>query len=381
MSNLLKNCPTYVINLTERNDKKKYIEKLFNKQKIKFEFYRPIKNESNPRKGCLESHLHLIKNAIKNNYEKILIFEDDVKFLKSIHEIKEPPNDWNMIYLGGTVHRVMDTKNKHYTRVQTWTTHAYFVNLKDKEFVNKIMDMENYNEEVDRFYLEKIHPKYKCYMTNPMMAIQKEDYSDIEKRDVNYDFMQYTLNGLRLPEHEVNENGNYVLKLDNIKLSDLPKISIITPTYKRRKLFSMALNNYENFIYPKNKIEWVIVDDSPRDGECVEDLVSHMKNVKYIRFRSDEEPMTIASKRNIGVSNASNNYIIKLYIKIKLFLINFGIANASTSNQTISSLDLINNNNDILNYLFENNNNYNEILNQTQINSNIPTNIYDRMVS
>jgi len=75
MSNLLKNCPTYVINLTERNDKKKYIEKLFNKQKIKFEFYRPIKNESNPRKGCLESHLHLIKNAIKNNYEKILIFD------------------------------------------------------------------------------------------------------------------------------------------------------------------------------------------------------------------------------------------------------------------------------------------------------------------
>ena len=36
-----------------------------------------------------------------------------VKFLKSIHGIKEPPNDWNMIYLGGTVHRVMDTKNKH----------------------------------------------------------------------------------------------------------------------------------------------------------------------------------------------------------------------------------------------------------------------------
>jgi GR25 family glycosyltransferase involved in LPS biosynthesis len=312
MSKLLKNCPTYVINLIERNDKKSYIEKLFNKQKIKFEFYRPTKNESNPKRGCLESHLHLIKNAIKNNYEKILIFEDDVKFLKSIHEIKEPPNDWNMIYLGGTVHRVMDTKNKDYTRVQTWTTHAYFINLKDKEFVNKIMEMEDYNEEVDRFYLEKIHPKYKCYMTNPMMAIQKEDYSDIEKREVNYDFMQYTLNGLRLPEHEVDKNGNYVLKLDNIKLSDLPKISIITPTYKRRKLFSMALNNYENFIYPKNKIEWVIVDDSPRDGECVEDLVSHMKNVKYIRFRSDEEPMTIASKRNIGVSNASNNYIIHM---------------------------------------------------------------------
>lgn len=311
MSNILKNCPTYVINLIERNDKKIYIEKLFKDKKIKFEFYRPTKN-SNPKKGCLESHLHLIKNAIKNNYEKILIFEDDVKFLKSIHKMEEPPDDWNMIYLGGTVHRVMDTKNEHYTRVQTWTTHAYFINLKDNDFVNKIMEMENYNEEVDRFYLEKIHPKYKCYMTNPMIAIQKEDYSDIEKREVNYDFMQYTLNGLRLPEHNVDENGNYVLKLDNIKQSDLPKISIITPTYKRRKLFSMALNNYESFIYPKNKIEWVIVDDSPGDDDSVEDLVIHMKNVKYIRFRSNEEPMTIASKRNIGVSNASNNYIVHM---------------------------------------------------------------------
>ena len=28
-------------------------------------------------------------------------------------------------------------------------------------------------------------------------------------------------------------------------------------------MFTMALNNYENFDYPKSKIEWIIVDDSP----------------------------------------------------------------------------------------------------------------------
>ena len=311
MSSLLKNCPTYVINLIERNDKKIYIERLFHEKNIKFEFYRPVKH-SNPKRGCLESHLHLIRNALENKFDKILIFEDDVKFLKSLKNLKEPPSDWNMIYLGGTVHRIMDNKNKYYTRVQTWTTHAYFINLKDRDFVNKLLEMENYNEEVDRFYLEKINPKFKCYMSNPMIAIQKEDYSDIEGQEVNYDFMQYTLNGLRLPENEIDSDGNYILKLDYIKNKDLPKISIITPTYNRRKLFSMALNNYENFNYPKNKIEWVIVDDSPNDMDSVEDLVSYMRNVKYIRFRSYEEPMTVASKRNIGVSNASNQYIIHM---------------------------------------------------------------------
>ena len=132
MSQLLKNCPTFVINLIERNDKKTYIENLFKEKNIKFDFYRPQKH-SNPKRGCLESHLHLIKEAIKNNHEKILIFEDDVKFVKSIKSIKEAPKDWNMVYLGGTVHRVMDNKYAGYSRVQTWTTHAYFINLKDKK--------------------------------------------------------------------------------------------------------------------------------------------------------------------------------------------------------------------------------------------------------
>ena len=313
MNDLLKDCPIYVINLVERNDKKKYILNLFDDLDVSlnFEFYRPNKN-ANPKRGCLESHLHLIKEAIKNKKEKILIFEDDVKFIRSLKDLKKPPKDWNMLYLGGTVHRVIDKNHKDYSRVQAWTTHAYFINLTNKKFVDDLLKLENYEQEVDRYYLEKLHPTYKCYMSNPMIAIQKEDYSDIEGQEVNYSFMEYTLNGLRLPENTIDDQGNYVLKLDPSKKQDLPKVSIITPTYNRRKLFSMALNNYDNFNYPKNKIEWVIVDDSFHDSDSVEDLVSHMKNVKYIRFRNKDEPMTVASKRNIGVSNASNHYIIHM---------------------------------------------------------------------
>ena len=153
MNDLLKDCPIYVINLVERNDKKKYILNLFDDLDVSlnFEFYRPSKHE-NPKRGCLESHLHLIKEAIKNKKEKILIFEDDVKLIRSLKDLKKPPKDWNMIYLGGTVHRVMDKNHKDYSRVQTWTTHAYFINLTNKKFVDDLLKLENYEQEVDRYY-------------------------------------------------------------------------------------------------------------------------------------------------------------------------------------------------------------------------------------
>jgi len=122
--------------------------------------------------------------------------------------------------------------------------------------------------------------------------------------------MQYTLKGLRIPEYVIDNDNNYILKLPNIKDEELPKVSIITPTYNRRKLFSMALRNFENFIYPKNKLEWIIVDDT--FDETIKDLIPRDKRIKYIHIDSGHEPMTVAMKRNIAVSNSTNQYIVHM---------------------------------------------------------------------
>ena len=45
-----------------------------------------------------------------------------------------------------------------------------------------------------------------------MIAIQKQGYSDIEGQEVNYDFMEKTLEGLRTPEHE-EVNGKLCIKI------------------------------------------------------------------------------------------------------------------------------------------------------------------------
>ena len=307
---IFENIKVVIINLKERNDKRIYIEKELKSKNIKFDIFTATKH-NDPKRGCLESHLTVIKNAITNNQKYLMIVEDDLKFINEISKMEIPPDNWDMIYLGGTIHRVLDKKHKGYARVQCWTTHGYIINLSNNNLVSKILECEKYDGEIDRYYLEKIHPNFNVYVCDPMIAIQKPGFSDIEKKEVSYDFMQSTLNGLMVPEHDIDSEGNYILKLPNISENDLPKVSIITPTYKRRKIFSMAIRNFENFIYPKNKLEWIIVDDSPED-EDVKDLLPRDKRIKFIHIDSGNEPMTIAMKRNICISNSTNPYIVHM---------------------------------------------------------------------
>jgi hypothetical protein len=254
-NNYYKNVKIVCINLKERKDKKLYMKKQFKKQNIPeqhYQFY-SAKLNSNPKRGCLESHCNVIESA---NYCDILfILEDDAKWLRSMNStLPEPPRDWDMLYFGGTVRNNLGAFNKDWTRVRTWTTHAYMVNMKNKELVKDILESRSYEMEIDNYYIEKIHNKYKCYMITPMMIVQKEGYSDIEKSNVNYDFMEKSLQGFMKPQHEIDNNGNYVLKLGDIPDDKLPKISIITPTYNRRHLFSLPIKNYLETNYPQ--IKW-----------------------------------------------------------------------------------------------------------------------------
>ena len=71
-----------------------------------------------------------------------------------------------------------------------------FFEMINRDKIRSIQLLKNLNEcplgsgaiagtnffEIDRFYLEKIHGNYNAYMCNPMIAIQKEGFSDIENK-------------------------------------------------------------------------------------------------------------------------------------------------------------------------------------------------------
>ena len=83
----------------------------------------------------------------------------------------------------------------------------------------------------------------------------------------------------------------------------LPTVSIITPTFNRRHFYKLTINTFLNIRYPKDKLEWIIVDDGTEE---IEDTLIGIPNVKYIKL---PEKMSIGQKRNIGIENAMYDYI------------------------------------------------------------------------
>lgn len=109
-------------------------------------------------------------------------------------------------------------------------------------------------------------------------------------------------------EQEITPQHELVLKLPKLSNDELPSVSIVTVTYNRKSIFPMAVRNWELFKYPRSKMEWVIVDDSD-DGSKLSDLLPKITNIKYYRLKTTGR-LSIGQKRNFGVKNATNNYIV-----------------------------------------------------------------------
>jgi glycosyltransferase involved in cell wall biosynthesis len=88
------------------------------------------------------------------------------------------------------------------------------------------------------------------------------------------------------------------------KLVKYPFVSVCTPTFNRRPFIPIMIKCFEHQTYPKDKIEWIIVDDGT---DKIEDLVSHIPQVKYIKL---DNKITLGKKRNILNDNAKGDIII-----------------------------------------------------------------------
>jgi len=87
---------------------------------------------------------------------------------------------------------------------------------------------------------------------------------------------------------------------------NLPSVSVITITRDRRAFIPLAKFCYLMQTYPKNKIEWVVVDDG---NDQIIDLISDVPNIKYVLV---DEKMTIGAKRNLAVERASHDILVTM---------------------------------------------------------------------
>lgn len=84
-------------------------------------------------------------------------------------------------------------------------------------------------------------------------------------------------------------------------MEDLPNVSILMPTYNRRKFLPLIMTNLYSTTYPKNKLECIILDDhkNPLFLNAKEvKIVEEKTGIKIIYHRDTRKHYTIGEKRN-----------------------------------------------------------------------------------
>ena len=194
----------FYINLEHRIDRKEHVEKeLLNIGLKEVQRFNAIKME-NGAIGCSMSHLRILQDAQKNNLDHILIVEDDISFLdpelfkNQLNKFFEThKNNWDVVLLAGN--NMPPYKNIDDTCIQVsrcQTTTGYIVNghyiktllqnvkIGLTHLINKPTEHAKYAIDKYWFILQQL---YKWYLIVPLTVVQREDYSDIEKRVTNFE--------------------------------------------------------------------------------------------------------------------------------------------------------------------------------------------------
>lgn len=143
--------------------------------------------------GCLLSHYSILQAALSLN-TSVFIFEDDVHLIGlnalevldwACEELGEL--QWDMFYAGANILKPFKKVTKYLAKLEhAQSTVCYGVN---KNFIEKLLsyiDLTTIRKPIDLIYADDVIPYNNCYITIPMMAYQRDNFSDIEGQEVKY---------------------------------------------------------------------------------------------------------------------------------------------------------------------------------------------------
>lgn len=94
---------------------------------------------------------------------------------------------------------------------------------------------------------------------------------------------------------------------------DCPPITVVTPTYNRKQLIEIAFHNLLSTDYPKNRIEWIVIEDNEKTphlaGEKIMDFQLQVPEIR-LKYIPIEGRMSIGEKRNCAIREASHDIIL-----------------------------------------------------------------------
>jgi glycosyltransferase involved in cell wall biosynthesis len=86
----------------------------------------------------------------------------------------------------------------------------------------------------------------------------------------------------------------------------MPFVSICTPTFNRRPFIPFMFECFRNQTYPKNRMEWIIVDDGT---DKIQDLIQSA-DIPQIKYVSLPNKITLGEKRNVMHQHSKGSIIV-----------------------------------------------------------------------
>jgi len=274
--------------------------------------------------GCLLSHIKVVKHALENNFENILILENDFiivnDFITKFQEyklfIKNNNINWDFIYLGKkqgyfnkydiiqTIHNdsnFIDTKDvNEYLYVpnyQTWGTHAILI--KSTLFQDIINFESNIIAPID-IMLMSLYNKYKFFAFKNDLFITDETQSDIKVKHNNWNW----------------DINNYI-KINKTKIENIVVLGYTVCRHTHHYIHKMYYTFF-TYYYPNIKIYW------EEDFKNIENNINIEKTMVFISpchtnrcFYLPEKAYYIIHLDSVDNNDMSNEELNKFFIDNK----------------------------------------------------------------
>ena len=213
------------INLDSRNDRRELFEKQFEELTSlypkDFTFtpvprFSAIKDEENGAIGCTKSHIECLQLAKTNGWDHILMLEDDALLIHPeilVHQVNSFlsrfRDEWDVLLFSGNNFPPFKVEAPDCFRVANCqTTGCYLV---CSRYYDKLI--RNFEEGLEGLianpgnkgayacdsFWKRLQQQDRWYLITPLCVIQRAGYSDIEKKNVNYERLMTDLVKKRPP--------------------------------------------------------------------------------------------------------------------------------------------------------------------------------------
>ena len=215
------------INLASRTDRKQHVENQMKLVGILAERFNAIKLPDGAL-GCSMSHLKCLQMAKEKGWDHVLICEDDITFtnpglfMQQMNKFLSKQENWDVVLLAGNnmpPYKQVEDYCVQVTRCQTTTGYLVKSHYYDKliDNIKTGMNMLVRNRDMHKVYaIDKywflLQDKDLWFLITPLSVVQREDYSDIEKRRTNYTKIMVDLDKKYMFEQPKIENMMNLIK-------------------------------------------------------------------------------------------------------------------------------------------------------------------------